>query len=84
MFLSGGLSSSIRHFHKSCGLTCLLSPGLGSKQLEFKALIILIIGFKQTSAPTRHVENVVLATGKKHTTVGWYDGGKIGKIINYF
>jgi hypothetical protein len=21
-------------------------------------------------------------TGKKHTTVGWDDGGKIGKIIN--
>ena len=21
-------------------------------------------------------------TGKKHTTVGWDDGGKIGKVIN--
>ena len=21
-------------------------------------------------------------TGKKHTTIGWDDGGKIGKIIN--
>ena len=23
-------------------------------------------------------------TGQKHTTVGWDDGGKIGKIINQF
>ena len=37
------------------------------------------------STPTRPVENVLLtrkATGKKHTNIGWDDGGKIGKIIN--
>ena len=28
------------------------------------------------------LENVVSTTGKKHTNVGWDDGGKIGKIIN--
>ena len=43
---------------------------------------------EETSTPTRPVENVVLTnempTGKKHTTVGWDDGGKIVKIINKF
>ena len=41
---------------------------------------------EETSKPTRPVENVVFnnekPTGKKHTNVGWDDGGKIGKIIN--
>jgi hypothetical protein len=31
--------------------------------------------------PTKPVENE-RPTGKKHTNVGWDDGGKIGKIIN--
>ena len=45
---------------------------------------------EETSTPTRPVESVLTTKGlqernkerKKHTTVGWDDGGKIGKIIN--
>ena len=34
-----------------------------------------IQGTEVTSTPKRPVENVVLTTGKKHTSVGWDDGG---------
>ena len=40
---------------------------------------------EETSTPTRPVENVVLTTKglqERNTTVGWDDGGKIGKIIH--
>ena len=37
------------------------------------------LGRRKLPTPTRLVER---PTGKKHTTVGWDDGGKIGKIIN--
>ena len=39
---------------------------------------------RKTSTPTRPVENVndQRPTGKKHATVRWEDGGKIGKVIN--
>ena len=40
-----GFSSSMRHFQKSCRvLKFILSPDLGSWLLEFKSLIILIVG----------------------------------------
>jgi hypothetical protein len=40
---------------------------------------------EETTTPIRPVENVVndeRPIGKKHTTVGWDDGGKIDRIIN--
>ena len=45
-FFSVGLSSLIRHFQQFLWvLKFILSPGLGSWQLEFKSLIIVIVGF---------------------------------------
>jgi hypothetical protein len=41
-----------------------------------------IKGTKETSTPTRPVENVIndeRPTGKEYKTVGWDNGGKIGK-----
>ena len=44
------------------------------------------LGQLTTSAPTKPVEKCCINNerpiGKKHTIVGWNDGGKIGKIIN--
>ena len=45
-FCSIGLSLLIQRFHRVLWvLKLLLSPGLGSWQLEFKSLIIVIVGF---------------------------------------
>ena len=42
------------------------------------------MGVEVSSVSTRPVENVLTTKGlqERNTTVGWDDGGKIGKIIN--
>jgi len=42
--------------------------------------------FLLSSTPTKLVENVLTTKGpqERNTTVGWDDGGKIGKILNQF
>ena len=46
-FFPVGLSSLIQHYQQVLWvLKLLLSPGLGSWQLEFKSLIIVIVGFQ--------------------------------------
>ena len=67
---------------------------MDSKTYEIQNIQCVINTFKyhcpsqeteETSKPTRPVENVALTTkglqGTKHKTVGWDDGGKIGKTI---
>jgi hypothetical protein len=111
-FFPVGLSLLIQHFQGVLWVLKLpLSPGLGSWQLEFKSLIIIIVGFKiclfvccflkptitiisdlnsncQMPKPgDRSKFNTYKTfwkcciknewpTGKKHSNIGWDDGGK--------
>ena len=71
---------------------CFFPVGLSS--LIHFILVLWVLKFwadpsqetEETSTPTRPVENVLTTKGleERNATVGWGDGGKIGKIINQF
>ena len=79
VFFPVGLSSLMRHFQHV--LKFLLSPDLGSWQLEFKSLIISIVGFwnlfcflvwtKQEISFRPFVVNATFSTGLVVSSVSW-------------
>ena len=76
-----------KHMEASKLLNIMFHAPMGRFQLEF----IYYITYFSTIVPSNScvflscmpfVDNDERPTGKKHTTVGWINSGKIGKIIN--